>query len=55
MAVYLIEVADDAADEVKKQVSEALACEGVRVRNLGFDDFKGYDWQEEYNAYMGAG
>jgi len=55
MAVYLIEVADDATDEVKEQVREALVGYGVKVRNLPFDDFKGYDWQEEYNAHMGAG
>ncbi len=55
MAVYLIEVSDDANEEVKKQVSEALSCDGVKVRNLRFDDFKGYDWQEEYNGHMGAG
>lgn len=55
MAVYLIEVDDNASDEVKKEVTDALACEGVKVRNLSFDDFKGYDWMQEYNAYMGAG
>jgi len=54
MAVYLIEVDDNATDEVKKEVSDALACEGVRVRNLAFDNFEGYDWMQEYNVTMGA-
>ncbi len=55
MAVYLIEVDDNAPDEVKKEVSDALVCEGVKVRNLSFDDFKAYDWMQEYNTMMGAG